>query len=444
MYKPQGSYKLILLFIHLLLGYLLSSFTNYNLSTFLGIIIIIIGSYYILSMPDPKNQYPLLFSAYIVGLEVLLRMTDAKLFWEFGKYSIIYFILLGVVRQRQLLNIFPPILIYFLLLIPAAFIVPMESFTMWRQDVAFNLSGPACLAICSIYLYNRKLNMEFLRKILFFLVLPIISMSMYNLLSMPDLSSYHFQPYSNPTTSGGFGPNQVSTLFGLGIVSILVMQTFRSNLFGLQIIDLFILAIFFSLGLITFSRGGIFAAVISFTIAISYFVFNNQNKIYMISKITITMLVVLMSWYFIVTLTDGVITQRYGIGSVSYGERLFIDFTGRIEIYKIDFEIFKNNFFSGVGPGHATELRQKYGYGKIVAAHVEYSRMLAEHGMFGLISLIILLILPFSIFSNSKLARCKFIILLFASLAMITMTHSAMRIAMPSFIFGLIFPKYDI
>ena len=444
MYKPQESYKLILLFIHLLLGYLLSSFTNYNLSTFLGIIIIIIGSYYILSMPDPKNQYPILFSAYIVGLEVLLRMTDAKLFWEFGKYSIIYFILLGVVRQRQLLNIFPPILIYFLLLIPAAFIVPMESFTMWRQDVAFNLSGPACLAICSIYLYNRKLNMEFLRKILFFLVLPIISMSIYNLLSMPDLSSYHFQPYSNPTTSGGFGPNQVSTLFGLGIVSILVMQTFRTNLFGLQIIDLFILAIFFSLGLITFSRGGIFAAVISFTIAISYFVFNNQNKIYMISKITITMLVVLMSWYFIVTLTDGVLTQRYGIGSVSYGERLFIDFTGRIEIYKIDFEIFKNNFFSGVGPGHATELRQKYGYGKIVAAHVEYSRMLAEHGIFGLISLIILLFLPYSIFSNSKLARCKFIILLFASLAMITMTHSAMRIAMPSFIFGLIFPKYDI
>ena len=444
MYKPQESYKLILLFIHLLLGYLLSSFTNYNLSTFLGIIIIIIGSYYTLSMPDPKNQYPILFSAYIVGLEVLLRMTDAKLFWEFGKYSIIYFILLGVVRQRQLLNIFPPILIYFLLLIPAAFIVPMESFTMWRQDVAFNLSGPACLAICSIYLYNRKLNMEFLRKILFFLVLPIISMSIYNLLSMPDLSSYHFQPYSNPTTSGGFGPNQVSTLFGLGIVSILVMQTFRSNLFGLQIIDLFILAIFFSLGLITFSRGGIFAAVISFTIAISYFVFNNQNKIYMISKITITMLVVLMSWYFIVTLTDGVLTQRYGIGSVSYGERLFIDFTGRIEIYKIDFEIFKNNFFSGVGPGHATELRQKYGYGKIVAAHVEYSRMLAEHGIFGLISLIILLFLPYSIFSNSKLARCKFIILLFASLAMITMTHSAMRIAMPSFIFGLIFPKYDI
>ena len=444
MYKPQESYKLILLFIHLLLGYLLSSFTNNNLSTFLGIIIIIIGSYYILSMPDPKNQYPILFSAYIVGLEVLLRMTDAKLFWEFGKYSIIYFILLGVVRQRQLLNIFPPILIYFLLLIPAAFIVPMESFTMWRQDVAFNLSGPACLAICSIYLYNRKLNMEFLRKILFFLVLPIISMSIYNLLSMPDLSSYHFQPYSNPTTSGGFGPNQVSTLFGLGIVSILVMQTFRSNLFGLQIIDLFILAIFFSLGLITFSRGGIFAAVISFTIAISYFVFNNQNKIYMISKITITMLVVLMSWYFIVTLTDGVLTQRYGIGSVSYGERLFIDFTGRIEIYKIDFEIFKNNFFSGVGPGYATELRQKYGYGKIVAAHVEYSRMLAEHGIFGLISLIILLFLPYSIFSNSKLARCKFIILLFASLAMITMTHSAMRIAMPSFIFGLIFPKYDI
>ena len=152
MYKLLQFYKLRLLLAHLLMGYLLTSFRNLNLSTFYGIIVIIIGTYYILLKPDSKSQYPILFSAYIVGLEVLLRMTDAKLFWEYGKYSIIYFILLGVVRQRQLLNIFSPILIYFLLLIPAAFIVPIESFTMWRQDVAFNLSGPACLAICSIYL----------------------------------------------------------------------------------------------------------------------------------------------------------------------------------------------------------------------------------------------------------------------------------------------------
>ena len=104
--------KIILLILHGMLGFALFRYSS--ISTYYGLMIILVGTYYILSMPDPKNQYPILFSAYIVGLEVLLRMTDAKLFWEFGKYPVIFFILLGVVRQRQLLNIFPPILIYFL------------------------------------------------------------------------------------------------------------------------------------------------------------------------------------------------------------------------------------------------------------------------------------------------------------------------------------------
>ena len=90
-------------------------------------------------------------------------------------------------------------------------------------------------------------------------------------------------------------------------------------------------------------------------------------------------------------MTDGVIAQRYGISSASYGERLVLDLTGRMDIYRIDFEIFKDNFFTGIGPGQGNEAREQYGYGKTVAAHVEYSRMLAEHGILGLISLILLI-----------------------------------------------------
>ena len=156
MYKLLQLYKLRLLFAHMLMGYLLISFSGLNLSTFYGIIVVIIGTYYILSKPDSKSQYSILFSAYVVGLEVLLRMTNAQLFWEFGKYSVIYFLLLGIIRQRRSINILPQTLFYFLLLIPAVFIIPFESFSIWRQDVAFNLSGPACLAICSIYFYNRN------------------------------------------------------------------------------------------------------------------------------------------------------------------------------------------------------------------------------------------------------------------------------------------------
>ena len=58
------------------------------------IFIILIGTFYILEKPDPLEKYPLIFSAYKVGLEVLLRMAGASLFWEFGKYAVIYFLIL--------------------------------------------------------------------------------------------------------------------------------------------------------------------------------------------------------------------------------------------------------------------------------------------------------------------------------------------------------------
>ena len=56
-----------------------------------------------------------------------------------------------------------------------------------------------------------------------------------------------------------------------------------------------------------------------------------------------------------------------------------------------DLDIFYDNLFIGVGPGQANILREKYGFGKKVAAHTEFSRMLAEHGILGLISLLILI-----------------------------------------------------
>ena len=53
-------------------------------------------------------------------------------------------------------------------------------------------------------------------------------------------------------------------------------------------------------------------------------------------------------------------------------------------------QIFYDYFLTGVGPGQAPKLREIYGYGKRVAAHTEYSRMLSEHGMLGLFSLLLL------------------------------------------------------
>lgn len=413
------------------------------LSTYFGLAIIILATYMILSQPDHNGMFPLIFSSYIVGIEVLLRMCESTLFWEFGKYAVIYFILLGFIRRKSIINIHLPLLCYFLFLLPSIINLPMDSLNIWRQNVAFNLAGPACLTILTFYLYNMRINRNELMNILFFSFLPIISMSIVIILKMPDIQSYHFMPYSDPLTSGGYGPNQVSTIFGFIISGVFIGQLSKKYISGSKYVDLLSLVLFIGLGLITFSRGGLFAAIISIVIAFSFYFYRDYRKLYFFFQTLIILIISTITWYTVVSITDGAISKRYGLIGGTYGERLVLDLTGRAQIYKIDLDIFSDYLLTGCGPGQAYNLRQNYGYGKVVAAHTEFSRMLAEHGILGLLSLILLLGIPIYYYFSSEPPNSKIIKILFGTLALLTMFHSAMRIAMPCFAYSLIIPKYD-
>ena len=133
---------------------------------------------------------------------------------------------------------------------------------------------------------------------------------------------------------------------------------------------------------------------------------------------------------------------RIGIGSHFQYSQLFTE-----DLYGLTFDIgmrkiFSDNFLVGVGPGQAHLLRERYGYGKVVAAHTEFSRMLAEHGLLGLFSLSLLIGIPIYYFTSNESPKSKLIKIVFGTLALLTMLHSAMRIAMPCFAYGLLFPKY--
>ena len=433
--------KIYLILFHVMLGLILSNFRF--ISTYYGLGIIIIGTYLILIYQDPKGHLPIIFSCYIMGIEVLLRMGRATLFWEFGKYAIIYFIFLGIIRKSKEININVPILFYFLLLSLSIILVPFNSFSQWRQDVAFNLAGPAMLMISSIYFFNTRISKIELLNILSFAIYPIISMSVFVYLKMPDIQTYNFLPYSNPSTSGGYGPNQVSTIFGLGVAILVLSQILRCKICGGKAIDLSLLVLFFGLGLMTFSRGGILAAIITISIAMIYHLFHDQKRILIFIKGIGILFIIIISWFVIAEITNGVINKRYGLGDTTYTEKLFGDLTGRTELYKIDFLIFSDNIFTGIGPGQANLKRMDYGYGSSAAAHTEYSRMLSEHGLPGLVSLFILLGFPFYFFYSSNDEPTKLIIIYFSVLVLLTMFHSAMRVSMPALMFGFIFADFE-
>ena len=71
-------YPLRLLFLHLALGFIASQNTQF--STLWGWLVVIIGSYYTLKCKNHFNTAGL-FAAYLVGLEIVLRMTDAVVLW---------------------------------------------------------------------------------------------------------------------------------------------------------------------------------------------------------------------------------------------------------------------------------------------------------------------------------------------------------------------------
>jgi O-antigen ligase len=113
--------------------------------------------------------------------------------------------------------------------------------------------------------------------------------------------------------------------------------------------------------------------------------------------------------------------------------------TGRTEVVRADIEIWKRHPIFGVGPGRAVPLRSQYF--KEVAAHTEFSRLLAEHGMLGLAALLVLAAMA----GHGMLAwrRRGNWPLGVAAMAwsLLFMLIYGMRLAAPAFLFGLAFVK---
>ena len=100
---------------------------------------------------------------------------------------------------------------------------------------------------------------------------------------------------------------------------------------------------------------------------------------------------------------------------------------------KYQFIPFLDNPIFGIGVGKNKEYRLET-TGIDAASHNEITRMLAEHGMFGLFGLIILLITPMVLYLNNQQNIFVFSFVVFWIL---TINHAAMRLAAPAFVYAL-------
>ena len=292
--------------------------------------------------------------------------------------------------------------------------------------------------IAVFYFYKRKFTAEQLKVLFQWILLPILSTLVIIFLRMPSFSDITFTTESSKLASGGFGPNQVATILGFSIVIILVSKIFNFHILGNKIIDWTLAAIILSFGLITFSRGGMVSAIIAiglgFMVSLAVKVDYHRRKWIILSGI-IAIFTFSIVWDYVNDLSRGVLTLRY---AETINSEKKLDLTHRIDILEADYEIFKDHPWFGVGPGMAVDIRSQYIFRK-ASAHTEFSRLLAEHGIFGLASLIILFLFPLNYFQKNQNPQDRIICTICISLALLTMFHSAMRLAMPGFVYGLAF-----
>lgn len=431
MKKEESSYIYLILF-HAFLG--VSVFVLPFISKIYTIVILTFGIYYIIKSKNRNNE-AILMSAYVVSVEVLLRMTDGMLLNEFGKYSILIFMFLGMIYSGFTHKAFL-YWIFLLLLIPGVILTTLTLDVEMdvRKAIAFNISGPLCLGISAIYCFQRKIYFDRLLDVITVFSLPLVAVAVYLFLYTPSIKAVVTGTQSNFETSGGFGPNQVSTILGLGVFVFFVQLILNSKSKLLQLINIFLVMVFAFRGIVTFSRGGIFTAILMVLIfvIILYFQANYKTKFKIGLIIILSFIAGLGVWGYSSLQTGGLINKRYA-NQDARGREKKSQLSGRESLMSSEIQMFWENPVLGVGVGRNKEIREKK-TGIASASHNEITRMLAEHGSLGLIDLIILLFTPLVLF---MLDRQNILALSFLVFWLLTINHAAMRLAAPAFVYAL-------
>lgn len=427
--NPYVLYIIIHIILGLLLYYVPFTPTVYPIAVF------IIGIIYIVKNRN-KNNEALYAAAYFVGAEMVMRMAEGLPFYEMGKYSVIVFMLIGMLFSgiRKSAGIY---FLYILLLIPAIFITTenISYDTNIRKAIAFNLSGPVCLGISAMYCMSREISIKELLRMISIFIFPIVSAAVYAIVYTPtNIRDIVINTASNSALSGGFGANQVSTILGLGMFLVFCQILLNSKNKVLLFLNIILFFVISYRGIITFSRGGIITGLVMIIILIGivYINTNFKTKGKLISIIIGGMFLSLGVWTYSSIQTSGLIENRYA-NEDALGREKGSVLTGRETLMATELEMFFENPITGVGVGRNKEIREEE-TGINLVTHSEVTRLLAEHGMLGFFALLILIFVPLNLYPTNKQ---NIFLLSFFFFWALTINHAAMRLAAPAFVYAL-------
>lgn len=382
---------------------------------------------------------------YLVSFEVLSRMAGTSPFipYELGKYLLFIFLLTGIISGQ---NKGSAGVIMVLLLLPGMFFGYME---LGMKALVFNALGPVNIALGIIYFKRLRVSLVQFVSYLRLLLFPLVSVLFFTLIKSPDLDEIEFKLNANFETTGGFGSNQVSTVFGAAVFILFLFVWYRWKFTPYSWLDIILLFTFAFRGLLSFSRGG----MIGGALAILFVMLIQSREITTFSikmrpskkKLMIYTPLIIVGLYLTFNiadnLTEGMLRLRYqgetaGTLVGSKEKSLTTITSSRNDIFLEDLEVFAENPVIGVGVGLSKNHR-KYTSGQL--PHVEFSRLLSEHGILGLLYFLILLFQGFMIFRYRNKMFYSNVLLAFFVLALYTSFHAATRTYITPLLIGLSF-----
>lgn len=365
---------------------------------------------------------------YIAGCDVLWRMTGARVFWEFSKYAVILLLVL-VMLQRGVRSGFGRWgILYFSLLVPSS-ILTISYFGITRElreALSFNLSGPLALAVAVIFFSGWRGPLPDLSQLLQWMILPVMSVFAIAGYSTLTAGRITFGLQANFVTSGGYGPNQVSAVLGVGALMALLLALNTPHP-PMRLLFLGIAGAFQLQSLLTFSRGGTFNVLVATLFLGLHFIQHRRARNLFVTLLGVTLFVgVVLVLPRLNEWTSGMMSERFSS----------FDTTGRQSLAEADIELFKQHPLVGVGPGLSLYRRTDV-FRRNIAAHTEHTRLLAEHGILGLAALLVLVLIVVQAYRLAPTTLARGWVTCLSAWAMAEMAHSAMRIVAISFLFGL-------
>lgn len=381
-----------------------------------------LGLWWLLTQEKPDKV--IYVAAYITGCELLWRGTEARVFWEVGKYSVSLLLILLIFKQ-QLVEKTPKIwVIYFILLIPSIFAIPR---IFDRMVIAYNLTGPFALAVATMYFSAQPLSREHLKRIMLAFIAPAVGLAFLSVTFTMEVESFEYVNSSTFMTTGGVGPNQYCSSLTLGSMGAFFYALNERRNRIIQLLMLTLSVWLLAQGFLTFSRGGIWTMAGAIAFYILYIVRNRRDRLNaLIVSIIAVGLVSFVLFPALDKFTEGSLSRRF---SNTYA-------SGREKIALADLYMFAANPLFGVGPGQSKWQHDMFFYIK-ASTHTEYTRLLAEHGIFGLVALLILLGMAarrYKLLPSNELSAFR---VMMTTWALLFMAHSATRMVAPSFLFGL-------